>query len=136
MDLKGCIMESTGTDLQKNFTTVIIISRKTQAPVLVYFMQKGKNKEVKDPKFPILSAEVEQLKNTEGGTEAVCEVMKIYEEKARAEGMAEGRKEGLAALVRSLGKVLPSFEDIYKAIVANEKYKDVSREDVFMLYGH
>lgn len=36
-------MESTGTDLQKNFTTVIIISRKTQAPVLVYFMQKGKN---------------------------------------------------------------------------------------------
>lgn len=35
-------MESTGTDLQKNFTTVIIISRKTQAPVLVYFMQKGK----------------------------------------------------------------------------------------------
>lgn len=260
-------MESTGTDLQKNFTTVIIISRKTQAPVLVYFMQKGKvvissipqhdernifgrsvrldvlcilgdgrkcnievqrsdkddhlrrirmnaavitdrmsqtgekfedvidliiiyisefdilksgktkyhidkvvretgevindgleiilvnttiddgsdvaqlmscmvKKEVRDPKFPILSAEVERLKNTEGGTEAVCEVMKIYEEKARAEGMAEGRKEGLAALVRSLGKVLPSFEDIYKAVVANEEYKDVSREDVFMFYGH
>ena len=36
-------------------------------------------KEVKNSKFPIMSAEVTRLKETEGGTQAVCEVMEHYE---------------------------------------------------------
>lgn len=36
-------------------------------------------KEIKNPKFPALSAEVTRLKETEGGTRAVCEVMEHYE---------------------------------------------------------
>ena len=39
-------------------------------------------KEVKNPKFPALSAEVSRLKETEGGVQAVCEVMERYEKKA------------------------------------------------------
>lgn len=38
--------------------------------------------EVKNPKFPNLSAEVTRLKTTEGGASAVCEVMREYEQKA------------------------------------------------------
>ena len=86
--------------------------------------------------------------------------MKIYEDQARAEGraqgFAEGREEGraegreegraqglvearetsLAVLVRTLKKVIPSFEDLYKAVIANEEYKDVTRENVRMYYGN
>ena len=36
-------------------------------------------KEVKNPKFPKLSAEVTRLKETEGGAQTVCEVMEKYE---------------------------------------------------------
>ena len=36
-------------------------------------------KEVKNSKFPKLSGEVKRLKETEGGVQAVCEVMQIYE---------------------------------------------------------
>ena len=36
-------------------------------------------KEVKNPKFPILSSEVKRLKETEGGVQVVCEVMRKYE---------------------------------------------------------
>ena len=38
-----------------------------------------KQKNVNNPKFPETSAEVARLKETEGGTSAVCEVMKKYE---------------------------------------------------------
>ncbi len=36
-------------------------------------------KEVKNPKFPMLSSEVKRLKETEGGVQVVCEVMQRYE---------------------------------------------------------
>lgn len=39
-------------------------------------------KEVKNPKFPKLSNEVQRLKETEGGLSAVCEVMEKYNKEA------------------------------------------------------
>jgi len=39
-------------------------------------------KEVKNPKFPALSAEVSRLKETEGGAQSVCAVMERYERMA------------------------------------------------------
>lgn len=39
-------------------------------------------KEVKNPKFPALSAEVKRLKQTEGGVRAVCAIMEEYERAA------------------------------------------------------
>lgn len=45
------------------------------ADLMTCFMKK----EVKNPKFPALSAEVKRLKETEGGVHAVCEEMKKYE---------------------------------------------------------
>ena len=44
-------------------------------------------KEVKNPKFPILSAEVTRLKENEGGAKAVCEVMERYEKIVAAEAV-------------------------------------------------
>ncbi len=50
-------------------------------------------KEVKNPKFPMLSSEVKRLKETEGGVRAVCEVMQRYENMAvKEERMGKIRK--------------------------------------------
>lgn len=43
---------------------------------------KKYNEEVKNPKFPALSAEVSRLKETEGGAQSVCAVMERYERMA------------------------------------------------------
>ena len=52
-------------------------------------------KQVNNPKFPVFSAEVEDLKQSEGGTTAMCKVMEHYENIAREEErrlFAEERK--------------------------------------------
>lgn len=53
-------------------------------------------KEVNNPKFPELTKGVTELKTTEGGVNAMCEVM----EKLMAESRAEGKLEQLIELVR------------------------------------
>ena len=49
---------------------------------------------VNNPRFPIVSERVSNLKTTEGGQNAVCAVMEKYEKQAREAGLAEGRAEG------------------------------------------
>lgn len=51
-------------------------------------------KEVNNPKFPNLTRRVTELKSTEGGASAMCEVMEKYIAEGRAEGRAEGIAEG------------------------------------------
>lgn len=53
-------------------------------------------REFVNKKFPKLSAEVKELKTTEGGLGAVCKVMEEYENIARQEGKAEGKVEGIS----------------------------------------
>ena len=53
-------------------------------------------KQVNNPKFPVLSDEVQELKQTEGGLSAMCKVMEHYENIAREEErrlFAEERKQ-------------------------------------------
>ena len=59
-------------------------------------------KEVNNPKFPLLSSRVRDLKTTEGGAAAVCEAMKQYEDIARAEGRAEERNKVLNNVIQNL----------------------------------
>lgn len=51
-------------------------------------------KEVNNEHFPCLSNRVNYLKNTEGGTRVMCEVMEKYTTEARNEGWTKGRAEG------------------------------------------
>ncbi len=48
---------------------------------------------LRDPKFPVLSSKVQELKNTEGGLNAVCEVMEHYERIAVEKAVAEADRE-------------------------------------------
>ena len=58
-----------------------------------------KQKEVNNPKFPETSAEVARLKETEGGTTAVCEVMEKYEQIAAAKAVSNERIEKIIRML-------------------------------------
>lgn len=64
--------------------------------------------------------------------------MKLIREDEYQYGMEEGRKEeleaGLISLVNILSSVLPDFETVYNKIISEEKYKDITREQVEKYY--
>ncbi len=58
-------------------------------------------KEVKNPKFPVLSSEVKRLKETEGGAQTVCEVMQKYEKLAVNNALKTERIEKIQAMIKA-----------------------------------
>jgi len=52
----------------------------------------------------------------------------------KEEGLAESMEKGLKALVTSLAPLLPDFEAVYKAVIANEEYKDYTKDQVAKYY--
>lgn len=73
------VLRETGTvvddGLHEIFVNTVIDDGTDISDLMSCFMKK----EVKNPKFPALSAEVSRLKETEGGAQAMCEVMERYE---------------------------------------------------------
>ena len=61
-------------------------------------------KRVNNPKFPVFSAEVENLKQDEGGVIAMCKIMQHYEDIARKEGHEEGRAEERKLIAEEMSK--------------------------------
>lgn len=56
-------------------------------------------------------------------------------EDGRAEGKAEGKVEGLKALVRTLKEVFHDSAAVYEAVIRNEEYHDVTKEQVLNYYN-
>ena len=75
------VLRETGTvvndGLHEIFVNTVIDDGTDIADLMACFVKK----EVKNPKFPALSAEVSRLKETEGGAQSVCEVIERYEKK-------------------------------------------------------
>lgn len=71
----------------------------------------------------------------EGGlareVELMCNLSGYVEER----GIQKGKQEGLSALVRSLALVLDSIQQVYKAVIKNPEYADVTEEEVRQLMG-
>ena len=76
------------------FANTAVDDGSTVSELMACFLQKN----VDNPKFPRLSNRVKELKLTEGGAEAVCEVMERYQ--AEAVKKAE-RETGIIATVES-----------------------------------
>lgn len=55
--------------------------------------------------------------------------------KGKAEGKAEGKELGLIAMVNTLRNIFPDFESVYTAIVQNEEYRLVTKEQVMKYYS-
>ena len=49
-------------------------------------------------------------------------------------GIEPGIEKGLRALVQSLKEYIHDFEPLYKAVIKNEDYRNVSREQVMKYY--
>lgn len=64
----------------------------------------------------------------------MCKAIKELIADGREEGREEGREVGLRALVFSLSLLLPDSDAVYQAIIKNEGYSNVSREQVMKYY--
>ena len=60
----------------------------------------------------------------------VCKAIDDIRNDAMECGIERGRSEGLEALVNSIKSFYRDFEELYTKVVANECYKDVTREQV------
>ncbi len=56
-------------------------------------------------------------------------------EQGREEGREQGREEGIRALVNSLKEYVKDFDSLYNAIIRNEEYKNVTRDEVMKYYN-
>ena len=73
--------------------------------------------------------------NTEEGVRCdMCKAWDDHKERGRREGHKEEEKEGLVSLVNILSTIFSDFETIYTKIVSEEKYCNVSREQVEKYY--
>ena len=96
--------------LHEVFVNTVIDDGTDISDLMACFMKK----EVKNPKFPALTAEVTRLKETEGGAQAVCEVMKKYEniaiKKERIEKIQAMIEEGCSEeLIQRIGYTKEEF---------------------------
>lgn len=82
-------------------------------------------KEVKNPKFPKLSGEVQRLKETEGGLSAVCELMEKYNQEA----IQEHDYEAIAEMLRDN----VSSEKICQYLHVTEEDIQVVKSSLFQL---
>ena len=69
----------TGTVIDDGLHEIFVNTQIDDGTDIAELMFCFKQKEVNNPKFPETSAEVTRLKETEGGTTAVCEIMEKYE---------------------------------------------------------
>lgn len=60
--------------------------------------------------------------------------MKEIQDVGREEGREEGLAEGLKAMVSILKKHIKNFDELYKEIISDENYKDVTVEEVRKYY--
>lgn len=82
------------------------------------------------------------VKTEEGVRFSMCKAIDDLKESERSEGRREGRREGergvlkkgLEAMITSLKKFSKDLEEIYDVVIANELYKNVTREQVEKLY--
>ena len=101
------VLRETGTvvndGLHEIFVNTVIDDGTDIADLMACFVKK----EVKNPKFPALSAEVSRLKETEGGAQSVCEVMEIYENIAANKAV---KNANIQKVIRMLEKKYPKEE--------------------------
>lgn len=98
--------------LHEIFINTVIDDGTDIAELMSCFMKK----EVKNSKFPALTAEMARLKETEGGVQAVCEVMKKYEDIAV-------KNERIQMLCRMIEKGYTK-EDILELGYTSEEYAE------------
>lgn len=107
--------------LHEIYVNTVIDDGSDISDLMACFMKK----EVKNPKFPALSAEVSRLKETEGGAQSVCAVMERYERMAV-------KKEKIERIIIMVEKGY-SKEDILDIGYTEDEYCEARTQMVLMI---
>lgn len=107
--------------LHEIYVNTVIDDGSDISDLMACFMKK----EVKNPKFPALSAEVSRLKETEGGAQSVCAVMERYERMAV-------KKEKIERIIVMVEKGY-SKEDILDIGYTEDEYCEARTQMVLMV---
>lgn len=116
--------------------SVVVVGLKEDAPYPNEFI--GMMNTLLSPEIPV-EEKKEKLKaeysmKMESGLskemDYMCNLSGYVEEK----GIQKGKKEGLAALVRTLKEIFHDFSQVYETVVKNPEYADFTEEEVREVY--
>lgn len=65
---------------------------------------------------------------------AITELIEDGKETGLLEGLNKGREEGLKALTETLKDLLHDFNAVYEAIIKNDSYHNITKEQVRKYY--
>uniref|UniRef100_UPI0040572EC0 hypothetical protein n=1 Tax=Acetatifactor sp. TaxID=1872090 RepID=UPI0040572EC0 len=114
------VLRETGETVDDGLHEIFVNTTIDDGTDIAELMSCFTKKEVKNPKFPKLSAEVARLKETEGGLNAVCEVMEKYENMAV-------KKDHIEKIKKMLRKGY-SKDDILELDYTEEEYAEAEKE--------
>ena len=107
------IARETGTVIHDGLEEIFVNTEVSDGTDIAELMQCFQQKTVNHPKFPAMSEAVWNLKETEGGTESMCDIMQKYMEKdiakAKAEGLAEGMEKGMEKGIFTMAENLRGY---------------------------
>ncbi|MDO5445412.1 MAG: Rpn family recombination-promoting nuclease/putative transposase [Eubacteriales bacterium] len=98
------VIQETGTVIDDGLHEIFVNTAVDDGTDIAELMSCFIKKEVKNKKFPFLSDEMEKIKTTEGGLNAMCGAWKKDMDKAREEGLAEGFAAGKEETAKSMLK--------------------------------
>lgn len=123
------VIRETGERFDDGFEEVFVNTAVSDGSRISRLMSCFTKPIVQDSEFPKMSAEVTRLKTTEGGLNAMCEIMERYTSEARLEGRAEGRTEERKLLILNMLKNGMTPEAVSKACdLPLDEVKEVQSE--------
>lgn len=109
------VIRESGTIVDDGLTEIFVNTKINDGSDIGDLMQCFLKEQVDNPKFPKLSARVNELKNTEKGVSAVCTVMEEYQrdavERAKRETEKKEKEKYLKSVIINLKKADPSLTD-------------------------
>ncbi len=88
------VIRETGETIDDGVHEVYVNTKVRDGTKISGLMGCFMERELDNPAFPAMTRKFRELKTTEGGASAVCEIMEKYMKESREEGREEGRAEG------------------------------------------
>ncbi len=89
------VIRETGETVDDGIHEVYVNTKVKDGTKISDLMDCFTAKELDNPAFPATTRKFRELKTTEGGVSAVCEIMEKYMKESHEKGRAEGRREGM-----------------------------------------
>ena len=116
-------LKETGDVVDDGLHEIFVNTTIDDGSMIADLMNCFTKKEVHNANFPKFSKRVHDLKNTEGGANAMCEVMEKYEQKAVTKANVEAIKFMVTTLNASKEQILQQYSEYEYREALNELSK-------------